>query len=89
MTADGVGLPFPFTLHKKVHMVHHEEKPRKGDSMSHDSGFRRGDHNSTHDQRMRRQLHDKSSDQFEERLRRRREESERLRRLIDAKRSDQ
>ncbi len=57
--------------------------------MSHDSGFRRGDHDSTHHLRARRQIHDKASEQFEERLRRRRDESERLRILIESKKSDQ
>ncbi len=57
--------------------------------MSHDSGFRRNDHDTTHGPTMRRQGHSKASDHFEERMRRKREQSERLRRLMEAKREDQ
>ena len=57
--------------------------------MSHDSGFRRNDHDTTHGPTMRRQGHSKASNQLEERMRRKREQSERLRRLMEAKREDQ
>ena len=57
--------------------------------MSHDSGFRRNDHDATHGPTMRRKSHAKASDHFEERMRRKREQSERLRRLMEAKRQDQ
>ena len=54
--------------------------------MSHDSGFRRGDHATSHNLATNRSLHNKASEQLEERLRRKREQSERLRRLMDAQR---
>ena len=57
--------------------------------MSHDSGFRRNDHDTTHGPTMRRQGQAKASSQLEERMRRKREQSERLRRLMEAKREDQ
>ena len=57
--------------------------------MSHDSGFRRNDHDATHGPVKRRQGHAKASDHFEGRMRRKREQSERLRRLMEAKREDQ
>lgn len=56
--------------------------------MSHDSGFRRGDHDTTHHMKAKRHPHDKASDQYEERLRRKREQSERLRRLMETQRTD-
>jgi len=57
--------------------------------MSHSSGFRRNDHDTTHGPTMRHQGRAKASDQFEERMRRKREQSERLRRMMEAKREDQ
>lgn len=56
--------------------------------MSHDSGFRRNDHDSTHRPAVRRQQASKASQHFEERLRRKREQSEKLRQLMEAKKAD-
>ncbi len=56
--------------------------------MSHDSGFRRNDHDSTHGPTMRRQKASKASQHFEDRMRRRREQSEKLRKLIEAKKAE-
>jgi hypothetical protein len=57
--------------------------------MSHDSGFRRNDHDSTHGPTVRRRKESKASQHFEERLRRKREHHERLRKLMEAKKADQ
>jgi len=57
--------------------------------MSHDSGFRRNDHDSTHQPTMRRQSHAKASEHFEERMRRKKERSERLRRRMEEQKADQ
>lgn len=57
--------------------------------MSHDSGFRRSDHDSTHRPAMMRRPTTKASQHFEDRLRRKREQRERLRQLIEAKKADQ
>ena len=57
--------------------------------MSHDSGFRRNDHDSTHGPTLRRQKASKASQHFEERLRRKREHTERLRKLMEDRKTDQ
>ncbi len=57
--------------------------------MSHDSGFRRNDHDNTHGAVMRGKGRAKASQNFEDRMRRKREQSERLRRLMEAKKADQ
>ncbi len=57
--------------------------------MGHDNGFRRNDHDSTHGPTMMRQSTGKASKHFEDRMRRKREQSERLRRLMEAKKADQ
>ncbi len=57
--------------------------------MGHDNGFRRNDLDSAHGPTMRRQGHSKASDHFEERMRRKREQAERLRRLMEAKKEEQ
>ncbi|MGA9596463.1 MAG: hypothetical protein WBV06_09920 [Acidimicrobiia bacterium] len=51
--------------------------------MSHDSGFRRGSHDATHVPGAKLRGHTKASDQFEERMRRKREQSERLGRPLE------
>ncbi len=53
--------------------------------MSHDSGFRRNDHDSTHGPTMRRQKTSKASQHFEDVMRRKREQTERLRQLMEDK----
>lgn len=50
--------------------------------MSHDSGFRRNDHDSTHQPAMRRPRRAKASRIYEERLKRRHTEHDRARNLI-------
>ncbi len=51
--------------------------------MSHDSGFRRNDHDSTHRTTLQRQTSTKASQHFEERMKRRHEHHERLRKLLE------
>ena len=57
--------------------------------MSHDSGFRRGDHDSSHGPGVKLRGHTKASDHFEERMRRKREQSERFRRLLETKQDEE
>ncbi len=57
--------------------------------MGHDNGFRRNDHDTTHGPTAMRQGRGKASKQLEDRMRRKREQSERLRRLMEAKKADQ
>jgi len=57
--------------------------------MSHDSGFRRGDHDSSHRAAVKLRGHTKASDQLEERMRRRQEQSDRMRRLLKAKKAEE
>ena len=51
--------------------------------MSHDSGFRRNDHDSTHRPTMRKQGRDKASRHFEDRMKRRYETQEKMRKLME------
>jgi hypothetical protein len=51
-------------------------------SMSHDSGFRRNDHDSTHGPAVRKQPRSKASAEFEARMKKRHEHHERLRKLL-------
>jgi len=51
--------------------------------MSHDSGFRRNDHDATHGPTMRRQRRSKASQAFEDRMKRRHADQERLRKLLE------
>ncbi|MDJ0952353.1 MAG: hypothetical protein QNJ81_01615 [Acidimicrobiia bacterium] len=57
--------------------------------MGHDNGFRRNDHDTTHGPTMMRQTAGKASKHFEDRMRKKREQSERLRRLMEARKADQ
>lgn len=50
--------------------------------MSHDSGFRRNDHDSTHRPTQRRQTKSKASVDFEEKMRKRHANHERLRKVL-------
>ena len=51
--------------------------------MSHDSGFRRNDHDSTHGPTMRNQGRNKASQHFEDRMKRRHETHEKMRKLME------
>jgi hypothetical protein len=51
--------------------------------MSHDSGFRRNDHDSTHGPTMRRKTRSKSSADFEAKMQKRHANHERLRKLLE------
>lgn len=51
--------------------------------MSHDSGFRRNDHDSTHRATLLRQGQAKASQQFEDQMKRRHEHHERLRKHFE------
>ena len=51
--------------------------------MSHDSGFRRNDHDSTHGPTMRKQGRNKASRDFEDRMRRRYDTHEKMRKLME------
>ena len=51
-------------------------------SMSHDSGFRRNDHDSTHRMTLQREGASKASQHFEEKMQRRHQHHERLRKLL-------
>jgi len=51
--------------------------------MSHDSGFRRNDHDATHRPAMRRQTKSKASAQFEEKMKKRHANHERLRKVLE------
>lgn len=51
--------------------------------MSHDSGFRRNDHDSTHRTTLLRQGQAKASQQFEDQMKRRHEHHERLRKHLE------
>ncbi len=51
--------------------------------MSHDSGFRRNDHDSTHGPALRKQTRSKASDDFEARMKKRHANHERLRKLLE------
>jgi hypothetical protein len=57
--------------------------------MSHDSGFRRGSHDAGHAPGVKLRGHTKASDHFEERLRRKREQSERFRRTVETRHTEQ
>ena len=54
--------------------------------MSHDSGFRRNDHDSVHRPSMRRQGRRKASRHFEDRMKRRYETHEKMRKLMEERR---
>ena len=56
-------------------------------SMSHDSGFRRNDHDSTHRPTMRRQRRDKASRALEDRMKRRYETHEKMRKLMEERKA--
>lgn len=51
--------------------------------MSHDSGFRRNDHDATHRPEMRKQGRSKASVDFETKMKKRHAEHERLRRILE------
>ena len=51
--------------------------------MSHDSGFRRNDHDSTHGPTAQKHGRDKASQQFEDRMKRRHETHEKMRNLME------
>ena len=55
--------------------------------MSHDSGFRRNDHDSTHGHTMRRQGRDKASRHFEDRMKRRYDTHEKMRKLMEERKA--
>jgi hypothetical protein len=55
--------------------------------MSHDSGFRRQDHDSTHGPTMRKRGRNKASRVFEDRMRRRYETQEKLRKLMEERKT--
>ncbi len=55
--------------------------------MSHDSGFRRNDHDATHGPTTRRQSRDKASQHFEERMKRRYDTHEKMRKLMEERRA--
>ena len=57
--------------------------------MSHDSGFRRNDHDNTHGAAMRQKGRNKASKMLEDRLRQKRERAERLRRMMETQKTDQ
>ena len=57
-------------------------------SMSHDSGFRRNDHDSMHRPTLQRQGTTKASRHLEEQMKRRHEHHERLRRILEAKKTE-
>ena len=57
--------------------------------MSHDSGFRRNDHDNTHGAALRQQGRNKASKMMEDRLRQKRERAERLRRMMETQEADQ
>ena len=66
-----------------LHMCHPKRDDwgtTKGSSMSHDSGFRRNDHDSTHQPPNPQRRGSKASQAYEERLRRRHSDSEQTRR---------
>ena len=52
-------------------------------SMSHDSGFRRNDHDTTHGPTLRKHGRDKASQHFEDRMKRRYETQEKMRKLME------
>lgn len=55
--------------------------------MSHDSGFRRNDHDATHGPTMRKQGRAKASRHFEDRIKRRYETHEKMRKLMEERRT--
>lgn len=67
--------------------VHDGRSGRKGRSMSHDSGFRRHDQDASHQPTMRRKGRDKASRHFEDRMKRRYETHEKLRKLMEERRT--
>ena len=52
-------------------------------SMSHDSGFRRNDHDTTHGPTKQKQGRDKATQHFEDRMKRRHETHEKMRKLME------
>ena len=73
-----------------AHMpVHDGGSRRKVDFMSHDSGFRRNDHDNTPGAALRQKGRSKASKMMEDRLRQKRERAERLRRLMETRKADQ
>ena len=57
-------------------------------SMSHDSGFRRHDLDASNQPGMRKQGRNKASQHFEDRMKRRYETHEKMRKLMDERRAD-
>ncbi len=55
--------------------------------MSHDSGFRRHDQDASHQRTMRRQGRDKASRAFEDRMKRRYDTHEKLRKLMEERKA--